>query len=88
MNDFVEDERGLLGYQIFSLDKKKKDAGEKETYFTEEIIAQIMKYGRNLAEIQANGNVRDAVITIPSYFDREKRLMMQQSAEMAGLSVL
>lgn len=38
-----------MAYQIFSLDKTK-DEGEKDTYFTEEIVAMIMKYGRNLAE--------------------------------------
>jgi len=31
----------------------------------------IMKYGRTLSEKQAEGFVRDCVITIPSYFTRE-----------------
>jgi len=48
----------------------------------------IMKYGRTLSEKQAEGFVRDCVITIPSYFTREQRLMMQQAADMAGLTVL
>jgi len=65
-----------MAYQIFSLDKKKREADEMETYFTEEIVAMILKYGRTLAETQAKGTVRDAVLTIPSYFNREKRLMM------------
>jgi molecular chaperone DnaK (HSP70) len=47
-----------------------------ETYFTEEIITMIFKYGRTLSEKQADGTVRDCVITIPSYFTREQRLMM------------
>lgn len=65
-----------MAYQVFSLDKIKNEKGEMETYFTEEIVAMILKYGRTLAETQAKGTVRDAVITIPSYFNREKRLMM------------
>jgi len=88
MNDFVADERGLVGYEVFSLEKKDKDEGIKEHYFVEEIIAMIMKYGRTLAETQAGGSVRDSVITIPSYFNRERRLMVQQCAELAGLHVV
>lgn len=88
MNDFAKDERGLVGYQMFSLDKKKREEGEMDTYFTEEIVAMILKYGKTLSETQAGSSVRDCVITIPSYFSREQRLMMHQAAEMAGLSVL
>ena len=48
----------------------------------------ILKYGRTLSEKQAGGTVRDSVITIPSYFTREQRLMMHQAADIAGLTVL
>jgi len=51
------------------------------------MVAMILKYGRELAEAQADGTVRDAVITIPSYFDQERRLMMMTAAELAGLKV-
>jgi molecular chaperone DnaK (HSP70) len=72
MNDFVEDERGLIAYQMFTLDKKKiKEGEETEIYYTEEILGHILKYGRTLAERQAGSTVVDAVITIPSYFERE-----------------
>jgi hypothetical protein len=48
LNDFVEDERGFVAYQLFSMDKSDD---KKVTYYTEEVVAQILKYGRNLAEI-------------------------------------
>ena len=47
----------------------------------------ILKYGRDLAEYQANGDVRDAVITVPSYYNQEKREMMIKAADLAGLKV-
>lgn len=47
----------------------------------------ILKYGRELAEHQAKGLVKDAVITVPSYFNQEKRQMMITAAELAGLHV-
>jgi molecular chaperone DnaK (HSP70) len=86
MNDFVEDERGLVAYQMFTLDKKKiKEGEETEIFYTEEILSHILKYGRTLAERQAGGNVFDAVITIPSYFEREQKLLLLQAADFAGL---
>ena len=72
MNDFVEDERGLMAVQTFSIDKKelKEDEDAKTTYFTEELAAMVLAYGRELAEKTAGGQVvKDAVITVPSYYD-------------------
>jgi len=46
----------------------------------------IFKYGRGLAERQVNGQtVSDCVITVPSYFTQEQRLMVIDAAKMAGL---
>jgi len=57
-------------------------------YYTEEILGMILKYGRQLAEKQANGNVVDCVITVPSYFGQEQRQMLLDSADLAGLKVI
>jgi len=66
LNDFVKDERGLVAFQTFSLDSKD----EQTIYYSEEVFAMILKYGRTLSEIQSEGaTVKDAVITIPSYFN-------------------
>ena len=51
------------------------------------MIAMILKYGRDLSEYQAKGDVKEAVITVPSYFSQEKREMMIQAADLAGLRV-
>ena len=85
LNEFVEDDRGCIAYQTFSLDSKE----ETTVYYAEELVAMILNYGRKLAEAQAEGQiVRDAVITIPSYFGQEKRHMMMDAAELAGLNVI
>ncbi len=48
----------------------------------------ILKYGRTLSEIQSEGaTVKEAVITIPSYFTQEQRRMVLDAAELAGLTV-
>ena len=92
MNDFVEDDRGLIAAQTFSINKKelKEDEDAMTTYFSEELVANILAYGKSLSERQAEGSgfVKDAVITVPSYYDQERRLMMMQAAEIAGLTVI
>jgi hypothetical protein len=51
MNDHVEDERGFVAYEMFTLDKKLiKDGQETEIHYTEEILGHILKYGRTLSE--------------------------------------
>ena len=92
LNDFTEDERGLMAIQSFSIDKKelKDDEDAKATYFSEELVSMVLAYGKNLSERQAEGNgyVKDAVITVPNYYDQERRRMMMQAAELAGLNVI
>ena len=40
-----------------------------------------------MSERKAEGLVKEAVITVPSYFTQEQRLMLIDAAEMAGLNV-
>jgi hypoxia up-regulated 1 len=49
----------------------------------------LFQYVKMLAEIQAGGHVRDCVITIPSWFTYDQRLMIKDAAEqLANLNVL
>lgn len=50
----------------------------------------ILKYGRTLSETQvgSGATVKDAVITIPSYFTQEQRRMFLDAAEIAGIHVI
>ena len=48
----------------------------------------ILAYGKNLSEKQANAKVKDAVITVPNYYNQEKRVMLLDAAELAGLNVI
>lgn len=65
-----------------------KDKEDTVVYYTEELVAQILKYGRTLAETQADGLVKECVLTIPSYFTQEQRRMMNDAADLAGLKVI
>lgn len=48
----------------------------------------MFSYVKMLAEIQAETHVRDCVITIPSWFTYDQRLMIKDAAELANLKVL
>lgn len=41
----------------------------------------LFQYVKMLAEVQAGGIVRDCVITIPSWFTYDQRLMIKDAAE-------
>lgn len=49
VNELIKDDRGLVGWKLF----RKNDEGDKEEVimYTEELIAQLLKYGRKLSEI-------------------------------------
>jgi len=56
---------------------------------SEETVAMLFQYVKMLSEIQAGGHVRDCVITIPSWFTYDQRLMIRDAAEqLANLNVL
>ena len=86
VNELAKDDRGMVGWKIYR--KNENGTKEEQIMYTEELIAQLLKYGRKLSEIQSGGTIKDCVITIPSYYSPSQRKMIQDSAEIAGLSIL
>jgi hypoxia up-regulated 1 len=49
VNELAKDDRGLIGWKVF---KKSEDGSNEEIIlYTEELMAQLLKYGRKLSEI-------------------------------------
>ena len=87
-NEFVQDERGNVAWKV-TRPKLGKEAEKEEILYSEEVIATLMNYVKMLAEKQNGGPIRDCVITVPSWFTYDQRLMFRDAAEgLSGLNVL
>ncbi|XP_011176022.1 hypoxia up-regulated protein 1 isoform X1 [Solenopsis invicta] len=78
-------------YDIVADDERKTIAfrlNENTTYTPEELIAQILHKGKEMAEASAHQKINEAVITVPGFFNQAERRALIQAAELAGLKVL
>ncbi|KAM8900218.1 hypoxia up-regulated protein 1 isoform 1-T1 [Spinachia spinachia] len=61
----------------------------EEVQFTpEELLGMLLNYSRGLAQDFAEQPVKDAVITVPAFFNQAERRAVLQAAQMAGVKVL
>jgi len=87
-NEIAADERGVMAWKVTSAGAGGDASGE-ELLYSEEVVAMLLQYVKMLAEKQAEASVRECVITVPSWFTYDQRLMIRDAAEqLAGLSVL
>ncbi|KAE8075467.1 hypothetical protein FH972_014184 [Carpinus fangiana] len=75
----IEDPRGSVNF------KTNDDAS---IYSVEELLAMILGYAVNLAEVHSKVQVKDAVITVPPYFGQAERRGLLQAAQLAGVNAL
>uniref|UniRef100_A0AAR2JSV3 Hypoxia up-regulated protein 1 n=1 Tax=Pygocentrus nattereri TaxID=42514 RepID=A0AAR2JSV3_PYGNA len=57
-------------------------------YSPEELLGMVLNYSSGLAQDFAEQPIKDAVITIPAFFNQAERRAVLQAAQMAGLKVL
>ncbi|XP_032057716.1 hypoxia up-regulated protein 1 [Aythya fuligula] len=78
-HELVEDEKRQT--VIFKLSQAVQ-------YSPEEMLGMVLNYSRGLAEEFAEQPIKDAVITVPAYFNQAERRAVLHAARMADLKVL
>nr|XP_020476269.1 hypoxia up-regulated protein 1 [Monopterus albus] len=63
-------------------------SSEEMQYSPEELLGMVLNYSRGLAQDFAEQPIKDAVITVPAFFNQAERRAVLQAAQMAGLKVL
>ena len=62
--------------------------GEFKRFYPEEISAMVLTKMKEIAETQLTDKVKDAVITVPAYFNDGQRQATKDAGVIAGLNVL
>ncbi|KAF7234494.1 hypothetical protein EG68_11850 [Paragonimus skrjabini miyazakii] len=62
--------------------------GERKTFSAEEISAMILGKMKEVAEAYLGRTVKDAVITVPAYFNDSQRQATKDAGAIAGLNVM
>jgi len=87
----VQRDKKLLPFNIISRDSKpviEVDVkGEKKVFTPEEVSAMILMKMKQIAEAYLGKTVKNAVVTVPAYFNDAQRQATKDAGVIAGLNV-
>ena len=89
----VQHDKKLLPFEIVNHDEKPYISvtvrdGEKKRFAPEEVSAMVLQYMRQVAETFLGKAVKNAVVTVPAYFNDAQRQATKDAGTIAGLNVL
>ena len=85
----VESERAIVPYKVVQgKDGRVEVEVQREQYTPEQVSAMILQKLKSDAEAYLGQPVKDAVITVPAYFNDAQRQATKNAGEIAGLNVI
>jgi heat shock protein 1/8 len=88
----LQNDLKLLPYKVINVGNKPKvevvHKGETKLFSPEEISAMILTKMKNIAEAYVGEEIKNAVITVPAYFNDASRSATKDAGAIAGLNVL
>ena len=88
----VQSDMKHFPFKVVSVDGRPKmeveHMGETKQFYPEEISAMVLGYMKQTAEAYLGQTVKDAVITVPAYFNDAQRQATKDAGAIAGLNVL
>lgn len=89
----VQYDKKYLPYEIVDRDSKPyiqvpNVRGETKVYAPEEISAMVLVKMREIAESYSGKKIKNAIVTVPAYFDNSQRQSTKDAGIIAGLNVV
>ena len=84
----VQNDINTVTYTVKDVNGQPRVDIDGKEYTPQEISAMILQKMKKTAEEYLNDEVKDAVITVPAYFNDSQRKATKEAGEIAGLNVL
>ena len=84
----VQNDINTVTYTVKDVNGQPRVDIDGKEYTPQEISAMILQKMKKTAEEYLNDEVKDAVITVPAYFNDSQRKATKEAGEIAGINVL
>ena len=88
----VQEDMKTWPYKVVNSDGKPKFEvdymGEQKQFYPEEISAMVLEKMKEIASAFTDEEIKDAVVTVPAYFNDSQRQATKDAGAIAGLNVI
>lgn len=91
-DEVVQEDMKTWPYKVVDSDGKPKFEvdymGERKQFYPEEISAMVLEKMKEIASAFTDEEIKDAVVTVPAYFNDSQRQATKDAGAIAGLNIL